>query len=59
LTDVLLAADAANVEANRLKAQALTELGERQTSASARNYSLPVAQFLLRALPAAVARCRG
>ena len=52
LTDFVLAVDAASVDAKRLKAQALTELGERQTSANARNYYLSVAQFLLRDLPA-------
>ena len=51
LADFVLAVDAANVDAKRLKAQALTELGERQTSANARNYYLSVAQFLLRDLP--------
>jgi alkyl sulfatase BDS1-like metallo-beta-lactamase superfamily hydrolase len=51
LTDFVLAVDAANVDAKRLKAQALTELGERQTSANARNYYLSVAQFLRRDLP--------
>ena len=39
------------VDAKRIKAQALTELGERQTSANARNYYLSVAQYLLRDLP--------
>jgi alkyl sulfatase BDS1-like metallo-beta-lactamase superfamily hydrolase len=51
LADFVLAVDAANVDAKRLKAQALTELGERQTSANARNYYLSVAQYLLRDLP--------
>ena len=51
LTDFVLAVDGANVDAKRLKAQALTELGERQTSANARNYYLSVAQYLLRDLP--------
>jgi uncharacterized sulfatase len=51
LADVVLAVDSANVDAKRLKAQALTELGERQTSANARNYYLSVAQYLLRGLP--------
>ena len=51
LADCVLAVDGANVEAKRLKAQALTELGERQTSANARNYYLSVAQYLLRDLP--------
>jgi uncharacterized sulfatase len=51
LADCVLAVDAANAEAKRLKAQALTELGERQMSANARNYYLSVAQYLLRGLP--------
>jgi alkyl sulfatase BDS1-like metallo-beta-lactamase superfamily hydrolase len=51
LTDCVLAVDAANADAKRLKAQALTELGERQISANARNYYLSVAQYLLRDLP--------
>ena len=51
LADAVLVVDAANVEAKRLKAQALTELGERQTSANARNYYLSVAQYLLQGLP--------
>ncbi len=51
LADCILAVDGANVDAKRLKAQALTELGERQTSANARNYYLSVAQHLLRGLP--------
>jgi len=52
LTDYVLAIDGANVEAKRLKATALTELGERQISAIARNYYLSAAQYLLRELPA-------
>jgi len=51
LTDCVLATDAANADAKRLKARALTELGERQTSANARNYYLSVAQYLVRDLP--------
>jgi uncharacterized sulfatase len=51
LADFVLAADAASVDAKRLKARALTELGERQTSANARNYYLSVAQYLVRDLP--------
>ncbi len=51
LADCILAVDGANLEAKRLKAQALTELGERQTSANARNYYLSVAQYLLQGLP--------
>ena len=52
LTDYVLANDEGNVEAKRLKAAALSELGERQISAIARNYYLSAAQFLLRDLPA-------
>ena len=52
LTDYVLAIDEGNVEAKRLKAAALSELGERQISAIARNYYLSAAQYLLRDLPA-------
>ena len=52
LTDYVLATDEGNVEAKRLKAAALGELGERQISAIARNYYLSAAQYLLRDLPA-------
>jgi len=52
LTDYVLANDEGNAEARRLKAAALSELGERQTSAIARNYYLSAAQYLLRGLPA-------
>ena len=52
LTDYLLASDEENVEAKRLKAAALSELGERQISAIARNYYLSAAQYLLRDPPA-------
>jgi alkyl sulfatase BDS1-like metallo-beta-lactamase superfamily hydrolase len=52
LTDYVLAIEGGNVEAKRLKATALTELGERQISAIARNYYLTAAQYLLRQLPA-------
>lgn len=52
LTDYVLANDEGNVEAKRLKAAALSELGERQISASARNYYLSAAQYLLRDPPA-------
>jgi alkyl sulfatase BDS1-like metallo-beta-lactamase superfamily hydrolase len=52
LTDYMLAIDGGNVEAKRLKAAALTELGERQISAIARNYYLSAAHYLLRELPA-------
>jgi alkyl sulfatase BDS1-like metallo-beta-lactamase superfamily hydrolase len=51
LTDYVLATDDANADAKRLKAAALSELGERQTSASARNYFLSAAQYLRRDLP--------
>ena len=51
LTDYVLAVDGANVDAKRVKATALTELGERQISAIARNYYLSAAQYLLRELP--------
>jgi uncharacterized sulfatase len=51
LADFVLVMDVGNVDAKRLKAQALTELGERQSSANARNYYLSVAQYLLRDLP--------
>jgi alkyl sulfatase BDS1-like metallo-beta-lactamase superfamily hydrolase len=49
LTDYVLVADAANGVAKQLKAKALTELGERQVNATARNYYLTSAQFLLQA----------
>jgi hypothetical protein len=52
LSDYVLAIDGANVEAKRLNAAALSELGERQISAIARNYCLSAAQYLLRGLPA-------
>ena len=48
----MLAIDEANLDARRLKAAALSELGERQVSALARNYYLSAAQHLLRGLPA-------
>ena len=51
LADYVLAVDSGNVEAKRSKAQALTELGERQINATARNYYLSSAQYLLRDLP--------
>ena len=51
LTDSVLAVDTTNIDARRLKAQALRELGERQMSANARNYYLSVAQYLLKGLP--------
>jgi alkyl sulfatase BDS1-like metallo-beta-lactamase superfamily hydrolase len=46
LTDYVLAADAKSATALHLKASALTELGERQVNATARNYYLTTAQFL-------------
>ena len=52
LTDYVLAIDGGNVEAKRLKATALTELGERQISAIAHNYCLSSARYLLRGLSA-------
>ena len=48
----MLANDEGNVEAKRLKAAVLSELGERQISAIARNYYLSAAQYLLRDAPA-------
>lgn len=48
LTDYVLAVDEANVDARQLKAWALTELGERQVNATARNYYLTAGQFLLK-----------
>lgn len=51
LADYVLVNDAAHVGARRLKARALTELGERQINAIARNYYLTAAQSLLKDLP--------
>jgi len=51
LADYVLATDSANVAAKRVKARALTELGERQMNANARNYYLSAAQYLSRGLP--------
>ena len=51
LTDYVLTVDEGHVEAKRLKAAALSELGERQISAIARNYYLSAAQYLLRDVP--------
>jgi alkyl sulfatase BDS1-like metallo-beta-lactamase superfamily hydrolase len=51
LADNVLAIDRGHVEARRLKAVALTELGERQISAIARNYYLSAAQYLVKDLP--------
>ena len=51
LADYVLATDSATAAAKRIKAQALTELGERQINAIARNYYLSSAMYLLRDLP--------
>ena len=51
LADFVLANDGTNTVAKRLKAQALMELGERQINATARNYYLSSAMYLLRDLP--------
>ena len=51
LADYVLANDGANTGAKRIKAQALTELAERQVNAIARNYYLSSAIYLLRDLP--------
>jgi alkyl sulfatase BDS1-like metallo-beta-lactamase superfamily hydrolase len=51
LADYVLAVDSENVEAKRNKARALTELGERQINATARNFYLSSAQYLLRGIP--------
>jgi alkyl sulfatase BDS1-like metallo-beta-lactamase superfamily hydrolase len=51
LADYVLANDSASADAKRIKAQALTELGERQINVIARNYYLSAAQYLLRDLP--------
>jgi alkyl sulfatase BDS1-like metallo-beta-lactamase superfamily hydrolase len=51
LADCVLANDGANADAKRIKAQALTALGERQINAIARNYYLSSAMYLLRGLP--------
>ena len=48
LADYVLAISAENREARTLKAQALTELGERQISANGRNYYLSSAQYLMK-----------
>lgn len=44
--DYVLAVEPRNTEARKLKAEALTALGERQANATARNYYLTTAQFL-------------
>lgn len=46
LADHLLALDPAHAAARGIKARALSELGERQANANARNYYLTTAQFL-------------
>jgi alkyl sulfatase BDS1-like metallo-beta-lactamase superfamily hydrolase len=51
LADYVLANNGGHAGAKRIKAQALTELGERQTNAIARNYYLSSAMYLLRDLP--------
>jgi alkyl sulfatase BDS1-like metallo-beta-lactamase superfamily hydrolase len=51
LADYILAVDDANVDAKRIKARALTELGERQVNSTARNFYLSSAQYLLQDLP--------
>lgn len=47
LIDYVLAVDAESSDARKIRALALTELGERQINATARNYYLTSAQFLL------------
>ena len=51
LADYVLAVDRMNLDAKRIKAQALMELGERQINATARNYYLSAAQYLVRDSP--------
>jgi len=51
LADYVLASAGSNAGAKRIKARALTELGERQINAIARNYYLSSAMYLLRDLP--------
>ncbi|WP_258597260.1 alkyl sulfatase dimerization domain-containing protein [Mesorhizobium sp. AR07] len=46
LVDYVLALDPEHGAAKELKARALTELGERQINATARNYYLTSAQYL-------------
>jgi len=48
LVDYVLAVHPENGDAVKLKAQAFTELGERQISANGRNFYLSSAQYLLR-----------
>jgi alkyl sulfatase BDS1-like metallo-beta-lactamase superfamily hydrolase len=47
LTDYVLAIHPENRDTRMLKAQALTELGERQISANGRNFFLSSAQYLM------------
>lgn len=49
LADCLLVVNPADPAARQVKARALTELGERQLNATARNYYLTTAQFLSKA----------
>jgi alkyl sulfatase BDS1-like metallo-beta-lactamase superfamily hydrolase len=51
LADYVLVNAPANAGARRIKAQALTELGERQVNAIARNYYLTSARYLVQGLP--------
>jgi alkyl sulfatase BDS1-like metallo-beta-lactamase superfamily hydrolase len=51
LADYVLANDSTSVGAKRIKAEALTQLAERQINAIARNYYLSSAMYLLRDLP--------
>lgn len=46
LSDHLIAADMHRTKATQIKVRALSELGERQINATARNYYLTAAQFL-------------
>jgi alkyl sulfatase BDS1-like metallo-beta-lactamase superfamily hydrolase len=48
LADYVLAIHPENADAIQLKAQALTELGERQISANGRNFYLSSAQYLMK-----------
>lgn len=51
LADYILVNDPSNVDAKRVKAKALIELGQRQINAIARNWYLTSALYLLRDLP--------
>ena len=48
LADYVLAAQPTHPDARQIKGRALTELGERQGNANARNYYLSSAQFYLK-----------